>query len=178
LQISQGYIIRILQHFATKLWNITNFVMLFHAMMEFCLDLLRSKFWLIGERSIALKCNAYIVIWLIYTKTSIIRIAWSTSYTVHACMHAHTRVKTLRLMQYWRKQDWTMFCCPHCSHLSTILNNIVEPESGVTILFNIVDNCEQCGQQNIVQSCFHQYCINLSVFTRVALIASLCILFP
>ena len=51
-QISQGYIIRILQHFATKLWNITNFVMLFHAMMEFCLDLLRSKFGLIGEWSI------------------------------------------------------------------------------------------------------------------------------
>jgi hypothetical protein len=47
------------------------------------------------------------------------------------------------------------------------LNSIVEPESGVTILFNIVDNCEQCGQQNIVQSCFHQYCNNLSVFTRV-----------
>jgi hypothetical protein len=54
LQISQGYIIRILQHFATKLWNITNFVMLFHAMMEFCLDLFRSKFWLIGEWSIGL----------------------------------------------------------------------------------------------------------------------------
>jgi hypothetical protein len=52
-EISQGYIIRILQHFGTKLWNITNFVMLFHAMMEFCLDLLRSKFWLIGEWSIA-----------------------------------------------------------------------------------------------------------------------------
>jgi hypothetical protein len=33
--------------------------------------------------------------------------------------------------------------------LSTILNNIVEPESGVTILFNIVDNCEQCGQASI-----------------------------
>ena len=60
-----------------------------------------------------------------------------------------------------------MFCCPRCSHLSTILNNVVEPESGVTILFNIVDSYEQCGQQNIVQSCFHQYCINLSVFTRV-----------
>jgi hypothetical protein len=43
-------------HFiATKLWNITNFVMLFHAMMEFCLDLLRSKFWLIGEWSISLR---------------------------------------------------------------------------------------------------------------------------
>ena len=36
-----------------------------------------------------------------------------------------------------------MLCGPHCSHLSTILNNIVEPESGVTILSNIVDNCEQ-----------------------------------
>ena len=35
----------------------------------------------------------------------------------------------------------TGFCCPRCSHLSTILNNnIVEPESGVTILFTIVDN--------------------------------------
>ena len=32
-QTSQGYIIRILQHFATKLWNITNFVMLFQAVM-------------------------------------------------------------------------------------------------------------------------------------------------
>jgi hypothetical protein len=41
LQISQGYIIRILQHFATKLWNITNFVMLFQAVMTF---LSRSKF--------------------------------------------------------------------------------------------------------------------------------------
>ena len=30
-QISQGYIISILQHFATKLRNITNFVMLFQA---------------------------------------------------------------------------------------------------------------------------------------------------
>ena len=65
-----------------------------------------------------------------------------------------------------------MFCCPRCSHLSTILNNVVEPESGVTILFNIVDSYEQCGQQNIVQSCFHQYCINLSVFTRVAIARS------
>ena len=37
-----------------------------------------------------------------------------------------------------------MLCGSHCSHLSTILNNIVEPELGVTILFNIVDNCEKC----------------------------------
>ena len=34
--------------------------MLFHAMVEFCLDLLRSKFWLIGEWSIVGKCRAKI----------------------------------------------------------------------------------------------------------------------
>jgi hypothetical protein len=33
-QTSQGYIIRILQHFATKLRNITNFVMLFSSCDE------------------------------------------------------------------------------------------------------------------------------------------------
>ncbi len=43
-----------------------------------------------------------------------------------------------------------MLCCLHCSQLLTILNNIAEPESGVTMLDNIVDNYEQCGQQNIV----------------------------
>ena len=34
-QTSQGYIIRILQHFVTKLRNITYFVMLFQAVMKF-----------------------------------------------------------------------------------------------------------------------------------------------
>jgi hypothetical protein len=38
-QTSQGYIIRILQHFATKLRNITNFVMLFQAVVvQTCLN--------------------------------------------------------------------------------------------------------------------------------------------
>ena len=46
-QTSQGYIIRILQHFATKLPNITNFVMLFQAVMKF---LSRSKFCSLGRR--------------------------------------------------------------------------------------------------------------------------------
>jgi hypothetical protein len=32
---TQGYIIRILQHFATKLWNISNFVILFQAVMKY-----------------------------------------------------------------------------------------------------------------------------------------------
>ena len=40
-----------------------------------------------------------------------------------------------------------MFCCPHCSQLSTILNNIVTHESGSIILFNIVDKCEQREQR-------------------------------
>ena len=47
--------------------------------------------------------------------------------------------------------------------LLTVVNNIeqvVEPESSpqsnVTMLNNIVDNIEQCGQHNIVQSCFQQ----------------------
>jgi hypothetical protein len=52
-QTSQGYIIRILQHFTTKLWNITNFVMLFQAVMKFLsIDLLRSKFCLLRKWSI------------------------------------------------------------------------------------------------------------------------------
>ena len=38
--------------------------------------------------------------------------------------------------------------------LSTIVNNIVTPHSGLTILFNFVSNYEQCWQQNIVQSCY------------------------
>jgi hypothetical protein len=76
------------------------------------------------------------------------------SHQVLRLLNLSTRVKTLRLMQYWWKQDWTMLCCPHCLQLSTILNNIVTPDSGSTILLNIVDKCEQRGQQNIVQSCW------------------------
>ncbi len=42
-QTSQGYIIRILQHFATTLRNITNFVMLFQAVMKFLSRLVEIK---------------------------------------------------------------------------------------------------------------------------------------
>jgi hypothetical protein len=40
--------------------------------------------------------------------------------------------------------------------LFTVVINIEQycyTDSGSTIFFNIVDNCEQHGQQNIVQSC-------------------------
>ena len=58
MQTSQGYIIRILQHFATKLRNSTNFAMLFQAVVKFsgCPGLSRSKFHLKGERSIEHRC--------------------------------------------------------------------------------------------------------------------------
>jgi valyl-tRNA synthetase len=56
LQTSQGYIFSILQHFATKLWNITNFVMVFQAVMKF---LLRTKFSLSHKWSIATQIQLY-----------------------------------------------------------------------------------------------------------------------
>jgi ABC-type thiamin/hydroxymethylpyrimidine transport system permease subunit len=34
--------------------------------------------------------------------------------------------------------------------VNSIVNNIVIPDSGSTISFNIVDKCEQCGQHNIL----------------------------
>ena len=53
-----------------------------------------------------------------------------------------------------------MLCCPYCSMLSTILFSIVTSRlsAGFRLnnLFSIVDNIEQCGQHNIVQSCFQQ----------------------
>ena len=45
-----------------------------------------------------------------------------------------------------------------------ILNNIVEPKSGVAMLNNIVDNIQQCWQQNIVQSCLQKDYHKLFVF--------------
>jgi hypothetical protein len=53
-QTLQGYIIRILQHFATKLRNITNFVKLIQAVMKFLsrLYLSKSTFSSLGNRSI------------------------------------------------------------------------------------------------------------------------------
>jgi hypothetical protein len=94
---------------------------------------------------------------------------WSILKVLFCSCHG-TRVKTLRLMQYWWKQHWTMFCSPHCSQLSTILNNIVTPDSGSTILFNIVYKCEQRGQQNIVQSCWAAGSAFIAVYNTIILL--------
>ena len=47
--------------------------------------------------------------------------------------------------------------------LFNVVNNIVQhcytwlrANSGLTMLINIVNNIEQCGEHNIVQGCFHQ----------------------
>ena len=47
--------------------------------------------------------------------------------------------------------------------LFTVVNNIVTPDSGSRILFNVVDKCEQRGPHNIVQSLNSR----LIIFTRV-----------
>ena len=69
--------------------------------------------------------------------------------------------------------------------LFNVVNNIVQhcwawisPQSGVTMLNNIVDNIEQCGQHNIVQGCFHQPwtgCAFLRVYHPFAFKRSPCI---
>ena len=73
----------------------------------------------------------------------------------------------------WQEQVW--YTRKNYELLKTGLNNVVlpillivvsnieqvvepesSPQSGVTMLNNIVDIIEQCGQHNIVQSCFQQ----------------------
>ena len=55
-------------------------------------------------------------------------------------------------------------------NIVNITEQVFEPESSlksdVTMLNNIVDNIEQYGQHNIVQSCFQQ----LAIFCRVSLV--------
>jgi hypothetical protein len=74
----------------------------------------------------------------------------------------HTLLKKISLLQYsWWKQDWTMFCCPHCSQLSIInIEQYCYTRFMLNILFNIVDKCEQRGQQNIVNSYIKQQAHN------------------
>ena len=42
------------------------------------------------------------------------------------------------------------------NNIEQVVESESSPQSGVTMLNNIVDNIEQCGQHNIVQSCFQQ----------------------
>ena len=80
---------------------------------------------------------------------------WNCWSLTHVKMHNLFRVDENSLEQ----------CCAahivQCCH--SLVNNIVQycytwlqANSGSTMLNNIVDNIEQCGQHNIVQGCFHQ----------------------
>ena len=51
--------------------------------------------------------------------------------------------------------------------LFMIVNSVVKPELGATMLNNIVDNYEQYGEQDIVQSCFYQPCNQLMIVCSV-----------
>ena len=42
------------------------------------------------------------------------------------------------------------------SNIEQVVEPESNPQSGVTMLNNIVENIQQCGQHNIVQSCFQQ----------------------
>jgi hypothetical protein len=75
----------------------------------------------------------------------LLRLAWQIE--AHDQYASKTPVRTHKVMSLLFNRIEQYFADHAGSHLSTILNNIVEPESGVTILF-IVDNCEQCGQHN------------------------------
>jgi hypothetical protein len=77
LQTSQGYIIRILQHFATKLWNITNFVMLFQAVTKFLSRLVEIKILSITQmvNYMQTNCSAFPV--CVWTMALFAFLAWS-----------------------------------------------------------------------------------------------------
>ena len=80
--------------------------------------------------------------------TKQVNLAWlwlNSNLWLHSCLHGRSN------------QDSTIFGCPGSSWFSTKLNNIVEHKSDVTILDNIVDNCEQCASKTL----FNPVLINL-----------------
>ena len=73
-------------------------------------------------------------------------------------------INSFKRVAHLKVQEKLLYC-PHCSQLS-IVQSIVTPNSGLTILFTIVDNCEQCGQHNIVQSCYTADSQFLGMYSR------------
>ena len=58
--------------------------MLFHAIMEFCLDLLRSKFWLIGEWSIVGYCGIVLKEKLQKCQSRAVKVITGASYDIRS----------------------------------------------------------------------------------------------
>ena len=81
-----------------------------------------------------------------------------------------TQQKTHNL--FWPDENSIEQCCAAhivqgCQQHWTSWWAWISLQSGVTMLNNIVDNLEQCGQQNIVQCCFHQARTGCSFFCCV-----------
>jgi hypothetical protein len=103
-QTSQGYIIRILQHFATKLRNITNFVMLFQAVVKLL------------SRLVYTAKNDQVVAMLM--KTRLNNALLPTLFTVvnNIEQYCYTRFRLNNIVRYcW--QMWTTWAAKHCSIL-------------------------------------------------------------
>ena len=80
---------------------------------------------------------------------------------------------SLKFMSYTRPSccDWIeqYFAGPilfisvvHMIVVYNKLNKIANLKFDVTILNNIVENCQQCGYHDIVQDCFNQHCTDIS----------------
>ena len=103
-QTSQGYIIRILQHFATKLWNITNFVMLFQAVMKFLSRLVLSSVSMPQILLLYSKCQGSIFLFADWSKPYHVQ-AHKTSCSLLALMRGQPVNNSHRLLS-----KYLLFC--------------------------------------------------------------------
>ena len=65
----------------------------------------------------------------------------------------------LKVLKYKRTEEYFV------STLFLVLNSFMEPETGATMLNNIIENIEQRGHENILQFRFH--CNNEQLFLLI-----------
>jgi hypothetical protein len=71
--------------------------------------------------------------------------------------YVYTQLKTIRLLQYWWKQDWTMLCGPHCLQLSTILLHPIQGQEYCSMLLTSVNNVGRTTLFNPVKQQAHNF---------------------
>ena len=83
-----------------------------------------------------------------FSSVLIIIISWSPEFLLsyHLFKVAENRMQ----------QRFAAHTLHSCQQYCSALLRLNQPQSGLTMLNNIVDNYEQCGQHNIVASCFYQ----------------------
>ena len=67
-------------------------------------------------------------------------------------VHAQKKVGTLVILYICKY----LLCAHICQQYCSALLHLIAGDSGSTMLNDIVDNYEQCGQHNIVASCLQQ----------------------